>query len=98
MTTNSNNKSNGYQAAKPLVWVKTNDGTTYICPKSELRDPKKVSKEELSQCMDESLNPQNNQKDLVHEPGFKDVQQKAKAVKTDPCKVRFLDKHYPILK
>lgn len=56
----SNNKSSSHKAAKPLVWVKTNDGTTYICPKSELRDPKNVSKEELSQCVDESHNPQNS--------------------------------------
>lgn len=49
-----------YRAAKPMVWVKDRSGTTYICPKSELKDPKNVSQSELSQCMDESQNPQNN--------------------------------------
>lgn len=57
---NHKNSQSAHRAAKPMVWVKANDGSTYICPKSEVRDPKNVRSEELSQCMDESLNPQNN--------------------------------------
>lgn len=56
----NDNSAKPYKAAKPLVWVKDSSGTTYLCPKSELRDPKNVSKEELALCMDESENPQNN--------------------------------------
>lgn len=56
----SENKSTGYKAAKPMVWVRGKDGSTYICPKGCIKDPKNVSSSELSQCMDESENPQNN--------------------------------------
>ena len=49
-----------HKAAKPMVWVKANDGTTYICPKSELKNPKDFSDDELKACVDESENPQNN--------------------------------------
>ena len=44
----------------PHVWVKDNDGNTWICPKASLRDPKNVSEEELKECVDESMNPQND--------------------------------------
>lgn len=54
------NSNKGYRAAKPMVWVKAEDGSTYICPKSDVRDPKNVSSRELRSCVDESQNPQNN--------------------------------------
>ena len=57
---NINKNQSAHKAAKPMVWVKAKDGNTYICPKSEVSDPRNVRKDELSQCMDESLNPQNN--------------------------------------
>jgi len=53
-------KNTGYKAAKPMVWVRGNDGSTYICPKSAIKDPKNVSGSELGECLDESDNPQNN--------------------------------------
>ena len=51
---------NSHVAAKPMVWVKDDEGNTYICPKAEVRDAKSVSKHELRRCVDESQNPQNN--------------------------------------
>jgi hypothetical protein len=43
-----------------MMWVKTNDGNTWLCPKADLVDPKSISEEELKACLDESQNPQNN--------------------------------------
>lgn len=48
-----------HKAAKPMVWV-ASSGSTYICPKNEIKDPKNVTEAELRQCLDESENPQNN--------------------------------------
>ena len=56
----ANDGSNEYKAAKPMVWIKANDGDTYICPKNEIDDPRNVSEAELSRCVNESENPQNN--------------------------------------
>ena len=50
----------GHKAAMPMVWVRGNDGSTYICPKNEIRDPRNVTRDELGRCLDESQNPQNN--------------------------------------
>jgi hypothetical protein len=36
----------------PLVWVKDKEGNEFICKLSQLKDPKKASKEELSSCVD----------------------------------------------
>ena len=36
----------------PLVWVKDKEGNEFICHLSQLKDPKKASKEELSKCVD----------------------------------------------
>ena len=52
--------NSGHKAAKPMVWVRGNDGSTYICPKQSVRDPGSVSELELRECLDESENPQNN--------------------------------------
>jgi hypothetical protein len=50
-----------HKAAKPMTWVKDKDGNTYICPKEELVDAKKLSKEELGQyCLDENDKPWND--------------------------------------
>ena len=36
----------------PLVWVKDKEGNEFICLMSQLKDPKKATKEELEQCVD----------------------------------------------
>jgi hypothetical protein len=36
----------------PLVFVKDKEGNEFICHMSQLKDPKKASKEELEQCVD----------------------------------------------
>jgi hypothetical protein len=36
----------------PLVWVKDKEGNEFICHLSQLKDPKKASKEELAACVD----------------------------------------------
>ena len=56
----SNCNSNEHKAAKPMVWFKDRSGNTYICPKYDMKDPRNISEEELSLCLDESQNPQNN--------------------------------------
>lgn len=57
---NSQNNQKAFRNAEPMVWVKANDGSTYICPKRSVGDPQNVRSEELRSCVDESLNPQNN--------------------------------------
>ncbi len=53
-------KDNSWKAAKVMVWVKTSDGDTWMCPKSSVKDRKTVSAAELADCVNESYNPQNN--------------------------------------
>jgi|GEM_PF-1437655 len=53
-------KNNLHKATDPKVWVEGNDGTTYICSKSDVTDPKNATDSELERCLDESQNPQNN--------------------------------------
>ncbi len=53
-------KDNSWKAAKVMVWVKTSDGDTWMCPKSSVKDRKTVSAAELADCVNESDNPQNN--------------------------------------
>ena len=53
-------KSNEWKAAKPMVWIKTEDDDTWICPKDSITDRKNVSAAELADCVNESHNPQNN--------------------------------------
>jgi hypothetical protein len=36
----------------PLVWVKDREGNEFICHMSDLKDPKKATKEELAKCVD----------------------------------------------
>ena len=55
-----NEKNNSWKAAKVMVWVKTSDGNTWLCPKNAIVDPKNLSEDELKKCLDESNNPQNN--------------------------------------
>jgi hypothetical protein len=52
-------KDNSWKAAKVMVWVKTSDGDTWMCPKSSVKDRKTVSAAELADCINESDNPQN---------------------------------------
>jgi hypothetical protein len=43
------------QATRPseyLVWVKDREGNEFICNIGDLKDPKKVSTEELANCVD----------------------------------------------
>ena len=50
-----------HKAAKPMEWVRDKDGNTYVCPKKELLDVKKLSKEELKKlCIDEQDKPWND--------------------------------------
>ena len=55
-----NEKNNNWKAAKVMVWVRTSDGDTWMCPKSSIADRSKVSAAELADCVNESHNPQNN--------------------------------------
>lgn len=55
-----NGKDNSWKAAKIMVWVKTSDGNTWMCPKSSITDRRNVSAAELADCVNESNNPQNN--------------------------------------
>jgi hypothetical protein len=49
-----------HKAAKPMVWVKDQDGNVYVCPKDALKDPKGFSEEELkTYCIDDSTRPDN---------------------------------------
>ncbi len=59
MASNKNSQK-AYRTTKPQVWVKADDGNTYICPRDALKDPKKATSEELAACVNESHNPQNN--------------------------------------
>lgn len=36
---------------KQWVWVKDRAGNRFMCPISALKDPKKLSKEELAECL-----------------------------------------------
>ena len=50
-----------HTAAKPMTWVKDKEGNTFICPKEELIDTNKISKEELARfCLDEQDKPWND--------------------------------------
>ncbi|MHC4398896.1 MAG: hypothetical protein ACYTG0_04370 [Planctomycetota bacterium] len=42
-------------------WVKSDSGSTYLCPVDAVRGLDNPSEEQLrSRCVDESLNPQND--------------------------------------
>ena len=41
-------------AEKGFVWVKDRAGNEYVCRVEDLKDPKKVSKEELTNCIDDA--------------------------------------------
>lgn len=42
-----------HKAAQSFVWVTDKKGNQFICPMDALKDPKKASKEELKNCVDE---------------------------------------------
>jgi hypothetical protein len=37
-----------------FVWVKDKAGNEYVCRVDDLKDPKKVSKEDLKNCIDDA--------------------------------------------
>jgi hypothetical protein len=37
-----------------FVWVKDKAGNEYVCQVADLKDPKKVSKEDLKNCLDDA--------------------------------------------
>jgi len=41
-------------AEKGFVWVKDNAGNQFVCRVEDLKDPKKISKEDLKNCMDDA--------------------------------------------
>jgi len=41
-------------AEKGFVWVKDRAGNEYVCRVEDLKDPKKVSKDELKNCIDDA--------------------------------------------
>jgi hypothetical protein len=43
-----------HKAAKPFVWVKDKAGNEYICPLEALKDPKKATKDELKNCIEDA--------------------------------------------
>jgi|GEM_PF-5924581 len=49
-----------HKAAIPMIWLQDKSGETYICPVGVVRDTSNPSKKELSKCIVESFNPQNN--------------------------------------
>jgi hypothetical protein len=42
------------KAVKPFVWVKDKKGNQFICPMDALKDPKKATKKELENCVDDA--------------------------------------------
>ena len=40
--------------ASPMVWVKDKKGNEFLCPLEALKDPKKVSKDELKECLEDA--------------------------------------------
>jgi hypothetical protein len=40
------------RVSDPLVWVKDREGNEFICHLSDLKDPNKATKEELTKCVD----------------------------------------------
>jgi len=56
----SKNNQKAFRNAEPRIWVKADDGNTYICPLSAVKDRDNVTSEELEACVNESYNPQNN--------------------------------------
>lgn len=41
-----------------FVWVKDKAGNEFVCPIDALKDPKKVSEEDLKNCVDDAKSPQ----------------------------------------
>jgi hypothetical protein len=41
-------------AEKGFVWVKDKAGNEFVCKVEDLKDPKKVSKEDLKNCIDDA--------------------------------------------
>ncbi|GLI34107.1 hypothetical protein [Desulforhabdus amnigena] len=41
-----------------FVWVKDKAGNEFVCPLDALKDPSKVDKEELKNCIDDAKSPQ----------------------------------------
>lgn len=43
-----------HKSSSSFVWVKDRAGNEFICPAQALKDPKKASHDELSNCMDDA--------------------------------------------
>lgn len=41
-----------------FVWVKDKAGNEFVCPIDALKDPKKATKEELKNCVEDATSPQ----------------------------------------
>ncbi len=41
-----------------FVWVKDKAGNEFICPLESLKDPKRATKEELRNCVEDAKSPQ----------------------------------------
>ncbi len=41
-----------------FVWVKDKAGNEFVCPVEALKDPKKVSADDLKNCVDDAKSPQ----------------------------------------
>ena len=41
-----------------FVWVKDKAGNEFVCPVDALKDPKKVSADDLKNCVDDAKSPQ----------------------------------------
>jgi len=55
------NEDNTFKKEVSVKWVKSNSGTTYLCPINALSKIKNPTEEDLKRiCVDESNNPQND--------------------------------------
>ena len=43
-----------HESSSSFVWVKDRAGNEFICPANALKDPRKASRDELSNCIDDA--------------------------------------------
>jgi hypothetical protein len=52
---------NEFKRELAVKWIKSDSGSTYLCPVEALRKLEEPTEEQLKMiCVDESLNPQND--------------------------------------
>jgi len=51
---------NKNKASLQTLWIKGDNGDTYLCNVRDIKDRHNVTAEELSRCVNESENPQND--------------------------------------